>query len=67
MEIEGTISNHTLAISIYLGATLSYITPRMMDLCQLTKVKHVKPWLVQLVIGAKRKLTNFIVDCEVKL
>ena len=38
-----------------------------MELCQLTKVKHTKPWLVQLATGAKRKVTDFIVDCEVKL
>ena len=43
VEIEGTISNHTLAVLIDMGATLSYITPRMMELFQLTKVKHEKP------------------------
>ena len=43
MEIEGAISNHILAMLIDPGATLSYITPRMMELCQLTKVKNVKP------------------------
>ena len=67
VEIEGTISNHTLAILIDPGATLIYITPRMMELCQLTKVKHAKPWLVQLATGAKRKVTDFIANCEVKL
>ena len=67
MEIEGTISNHTLAILIDPGATLRYITPRMVQLYQLTKVKHAKPWLVQLGIGDKRRVTDFIVDCEVKL
>ena len=30
VEIEGIISNHTLAILIYPGATLSYITSKMM-------------------------------------
>ena len=32
VEIEGTISNHTLSILISPGATLSYITPKMMEL-----------------------------------
>ena len=67
MEIESIISKHTLAILIDPGATLSYITPRMMELCQLTKVRHAKPWLVQLATGAKRKVIYFIVDCEVEL
>ena len=67
VEIEGIISNHTLAILIDPGSTLSYITPRMMELCQLTKVRHVKPWLVQLATRAKMKVTNFIASCEVEL
>ena len=45
-EIEGSIYNHILAMLIDLGANLSYVTPRMMELCQLTKVKHTKPGLV---------------------
>ena len=67
VEIESIISKHTLAIVIDTGASLSYITPRMMELCQLTKVRHAKPWLVQLDTGAKRKVTNFIANYEVKL
>ena len=38
-----------------------------MELCQLTKVKHTKPWLVQLATGAKRKVNDFIDDCEFKI
>ena len=67
VEIEGTVSNHTIFVLIDLGATLSYISPRTMELCQLTRVKHAKPWLVQLAIGAKRKVTDFIINCEVQL
>ena len=67
VEIEGIISNHALAILIDPGATLSYITPKMMELCKLTKVRHAKPWLVQLATGAKRKVTDYIADCEVEL
>ena len=39
----------------------------MMDNCELAKVMHAKPWSVQLAIGEKRKVTEFIVDCEVKI
>ena len=46
---------------------MSCNTPKMMELYQRTKVKHVKPWVVQLATGAKRKVTSFIADCEVKL
>ena len=67
VEIEGIVSNHTLAILIDPGATLSYISPRMVELCKLTKVKHAKPWLVQLATGAKGKVTDFIINYEVQL
>ena len=39
----------------------------MIELCKLTKVKHARPWLVQLAIGAKRKVTDYIADYEVEL
>ena len=38
-----------------------------MELCKLTKVRHAKPWLVQLATGAKRKVIDYIADCEVEL
>ena len=67
VEIEGTVSNHTISILIDPGATLSYISPRMVELYQLTRERNTKPWLVQLAMGEKRKVTDFIADCEVKL
>ena len=46
VEIEGTISNQNLSILIDRGDTLSYITLKMVENCQLTKVRHAKPWSV---------------------
>ena len=43
VEIEGIISNKIISILIDLGATLCYITPRMLEKCQLGKVRHSKP------------------------
>ena len=43
VEIEGTISNQNLSILIDMGANLTYINPKMMENCQLTKVRHVRP------------------------
>ena len=65
VEIEDTISNQNISMLIDLGATLSYITPKIMEKFQLTKVRHANPWLVQLVIGAKMKVTEFIANCEI--
>ena len=59
VEIEGIVSNHAISILIDPGATLSYISPRTVELCQLTRVKHEKPWLVQLAIRGKKKGNKF--------
>jgi len=67
VEIEDTVSNHTISVLIDRGATLSYISPRMVELCQLTRERNTKLSLVQLATGAKRKVTYFIVDFEVRL
>ena len=67
MEIEGIVSNHAISVLIDPGATLSYISPRTVELCQLARVKHAKSWLVQLATGAKIKVTDFINNCEVQL
>ena len=34
---------------------------------QLAKVRHRKPWSVQLDTGMRRKVIEFIVDCEDKI
>ena len=67
VEIEGIVLNHAISVLIDLGATLSYIYPRTVELCQLARVKNAKLVLLQLAIGAKRNVTNFITNCEVQL
>jgi len=59
VEIEGIVSNHAISVLIDPGATLSYISPRTVELCQLTRVKHEKPWLVQLATRGKKKGNKF--------
>ena len=39
----------------------------MMENCKLSKVRHAKPWSVQLATGAKRQVTDFIANCEVEI
>ena len=38
-----------------------------MENCHLTKVKHARPWLVQLATGEKKKVTEFVANCEVSI
>ena len=67
VEIGGKILYTQISILIDSGATLSYITPDVVESNKLKKQKHEKPWLVQLATGTKRKVVNFISDLEFSL
>ena len=58
LEIEGKILNNYISILIDPGACRSYVSPKIVDECKLGKVKHDKPWLVQLAIGTKWKVSE---------
>jgi hypothetical protein len=45
VEIEGKIYNNNVSILIDPGASLSYITPTLVESNKLKKVKHAKSWL----------------------
>eukprot|EP00253_Pinus_taeda_P030851 PITA_30851 len=63
VEFEGKISNLTISVLIDPGATLSYVSPKVVEHCNLQSVKFKNPWLVQLATGAKRWVTAKINDC----
>ena len=67
IEIEVKIFNTSVSILIDLGACWSYVAPNIVGLCKLGKVKHVKPWLVQLATSTKRKVSKIVKECEVNL
>ena len=50
VEFEGKISNLSLAVLIDPGATLSYVSPKIVEQCKLQSEKFRNPWLVQLAI-----------------
>ena len=60
VEIEGKILNTSISILIDPGAFQSYVSPKIVDECKLGKVKHEKPWLVQLAIGTKWKVLKIV-------
>eukprot|EP00253_Pinus_taeda_P008401 PITA_08401 len=64
VELEGKILDLTVAILIEPGATLSYVSPKVVECCNLQPVKFKNPWLVQLATGAKRRVTAKINDCS---
>jgi hypothetical protein len=67
VEIKGKINDTQISILIDPGATLSYITPDVLESNKLKKLKHAKSWLVQLATGTKRKVVDFIFDFEFSL
>ena len=42
VEIEGKILKNSISILIDLGAFRSYVSPKIVDVCKLDKVKHDK-------------------------
>lgn len=46
IEFEGKIFDQTISILIDPGATLSYISPKIVEQCCLQVVKFKSPWLV---------------------
>ena len=67
VEIEGKILNTSISILIDPCACWSYVSPKIVDVYELGKVKHDKPWLVQLAIGTKWKVSEIVKECEVNL
>eukprot|EP00253_Pinus_taeda_P035991 PITA_35991 len=64
VEFEGKISNLIISVLIDPGATLSYVSPKVVERCNLQSVKFKNPWLVQLATGAKRRVTAKVNDCS---
>jgi hypothetical protein len=46
IEVEGMINNQPFTILIDLGASHSYIDPRVVEIFRLSRRKHEKYWLV---------------------
>ena len=67
VEIEGKILNTSISILIDPGAFQSYASPKIIDVRKLGKEKHDKPWMVQLSIGTKWKVSEIVKDCEANL
>ena len=46
VEVEGKIHFKNVSILTDPGASLSYVTPDLVELNKLKKIKHAKSWLV---------------------
>ena len=48
IELEGKLLSQPVSILVDLGASLSYISPKVVENCKLQSHKFRKSWLVQL-------------------
>ena len=60
VEVQGMIQNHSVSILIDPGASLSYVSPSIVEKCNLSLKKLEKSWLVQLATRTKRKVVNYV-------
>ena len=67
VEMEGKLNQTPISILIDPGASLSYISPDLVEKCKLSVEKFAKSWSVQLATGAKRKVIIFVKDCTVSM
>eukprot|EP00253_Pinus_taeda_P007451 PITA_07451 len=67
IEFEGKIFDRTVSILVDPGATLSYVSPKVVESCGLQTTKFKSPWLVQLATGAKRRVLTKVSNCPLRL
>eukprot|EP00253_Pinus_taeda_P008127 PITA_08127 len=67
VEFEGKLLDLAVTVLIDRGATLSYISPKVVEHCKLQPVKFKDPWLVHWEIGAKRRVLAKVKNCPLKI
>ena len=64
VEVQGMIQNQSISMLIDRNARLSYISPSIVEKCSLTLKRFEKSWLIQLAIGTKMKVVNYVENCN---
>eukprot|EP00253_Pinus_taeda_P022928 PITA_22928 len=67
IEFEGKIFDRAVSILVDPRATLSYISPKVVESCGLQTTKFKSPWLVQLATGTKRRVLTKVSNCPLNL
>ena len=67
VEMEDKISDLSVTVLIDPGASLSYISPNIVEKCNLKTEKFHQSWLVQLATRTKRKVTHKLPRIEIQL
>jgi predicted aspartyl protease len=67
IEVEGKIDNQPIVILIDYGASHSYINSNIIETSHLQRSQHKKYRLVQLSMGANRKINELVKDCPIDM
>eukprot|EP00253_Pinus_taeda_P026631 PITA_26631 len=67
VEFEGKLLDLVVTVLIDPGATLSYISPRIMEHCKLKPVKFRDPKLLQLATGENRRVMAKVKNYPLKI
>ena len=66
IELEGTLLTKPVSILVDPGASLSYVNPKLVEMCKLKEQKFKNSLIVQLATGEKRKVTakvpNYVLE-----
>lgn len=67
IELKGKLLSQPVSIFVDPDASLSYVSPKVVEMCKLQSQKFRNPWLVQLATGTKRKVCAKIPNCALKI
>ena len=67
IELEGTLLTKPVSILVDPGASLSYVSFKLVEMCKLKEQKFKNSWLVQLATGAKRKVIAKVPNCVLEV
>lgn len=67
VEFKGKLLDLVVTVLVDPSATLSYISPRVVEHCKLQPVKFKTPWLVKLATGAKRRVISKFKSCPIEI
>ena len=67
IELEGKLLSYSVSILVDPGVSLSYVNPKIVELCKLIGHKLKNHCLVQLATGEKIKLSTKIPNCTLEI
>lgn len=67
IECEGMNAKQPVSVLFDPGASLSHVSPKVVEKCQLQRSKFPKPWLVQLAIRTKRRVVTKTERCLITI